>query len=176
MENNRNLFRRNPLVGACPGRLAIPLCQPEDRKKSALQPKAAAGAEQAAQAPETGTGQSIPAPVSGSTPGDGAGIPSSMAPTAGMSRQDVLAGTQTHSHRHAGTFRLDQILSGARDRRYPAQGIPRDDRPRQPQHHAVQPCGAERRLFRRSRLHRRRGVGSGTRSRHGLDRGKRGRH
>ena len=32
-----------------------------------------------------------------------------MAPTAGMSRQDVSGRHATHSHRHAGTFRLDQI-------------------------------------------------------------------
>ena len=92
MENNRNYFVAILLsvlvLVAWQFLYVSPKIEKERLAAEALQ------AEQAAQAPATGTGQSIPAPVSGTTPGEGAGIPSSMAPTAGMSRQDALAGTQ----------------------------------------------------------------------------------
>lgn len=91
MENNRNYFVAILLsvlvLVAWQFLYVSPKIEKERLAAEALQ------AQQAAQAPATGTGQSTPAPVDGSVPGTDAGIPAAVAPSTALSRQDALAGS-----------------------------------------------------------------------------------
>ncbi|MDZ7601655.1 MAG: membrane protein insertase YidC [Hoeflea sp.] len=93
MDNNRNYFVAILLSVAVLVAWQFLYVSPKIEKERAA--AEALQAQQAAQAPQpgTGTGQSVPAPVTGAAPGDGAGIPSAVATPTGVSREEALAGS-----------------------------------------------------------------------------------
>ena len=90
MENNRNYFVAILLSVIVLVAWQFLYVSPKiERERAAIE---ALQADQPATAPADGTGQAIPAPVDGATPG--AGIPSAVAPSGSLSREDVLASSQ----------------------------------------------------------------------------------